>query len=46
MEDNNNVSVRYKFKNKEKIHVAMITRNQFENLKEIDMIEYCEVINQ
>jgi len=39
------VSIQYKFKNKEEIHFGMVTWKQFENLKKIEMIEYCEIVN-
>ena len=41
----NRVTVRYKFKNSDEVHVVLVTWNQFENLKEINIIEYCELIN-
>ena len=41
----NRINVRYKFKNNDEVHVVLVTWSQFENLKEISVIEYCELIN-
>lgn len=40
------VLVRYKFKNERKEHQEWMTMFQYNNLKEINMIEYCEIISK
>ena len=39
----NRLKIRYKFKNKDEIHLGIVSWKQFENLKKISLIEYCEV---
>ncbi len=41
---NDRVTVQYKFKRIDVIHVQMVTVDKFENLKKIDNIEYCKLM--
>jgi len=39
------VYVRFKFKYEDKVIFKMVSRHQFEELKNVFTIEYCEIIN-
>jgi hypothetical protein len=42
----NKISIRYKFKNSSEIQTGLVTRQQFEDLKKIEMIEFCEILQK
>ncbi len=41
----NIVVVRFKYKDKDSVHVKRLTHEQYEILKQAPKIEYCEVVN-
>ena len=44
--NNKKVLVRYKFKNERKEHQEWMSYYQYNNLKQINMIKYCEIISK
>ena len=38
------ILVRYKFKNSKKENLNWMTSAQYENLKDVELIEYCEIV--
>ena len=40
------VFVEYKIKNKNKVYQDWFTLDQYENLKEADLVEYCKIIKE
>lgn len=43
--NNEMIFVRFKLKTQNKEHKMWFTKQQYENLKELESIEYCEIIN-
>ncbi len=38
------VQIRFKFVGSDKIYIKPLTRSQFQNLTEVSIIEFCEII--
>jgi hypothetical protein len=41
----NRISVRYKFRGSDEIHIGKVTWKELDNLKQIAMVEYCEILD-
>jgi hypothetical protein len=41
----NKVSIRYKFKNSDEIHTGKVTWKELIDLKQMEVVEYCEVMD-
>ena len=44
--DSDEIKVRFKFKDQSKVYRGIMTRNQFENMSTLPIIELCEIVSE